>query len=529
MWGILTFFILILALYLGFGWLADNPGSATFAWQGQTVEVSMIIFLAIAVAVIVASILLVWVLVKLFRAPATASTWNRRRRNSKGHDYLTRGVLAAGAGNATLARQMIKKSEGRIGSDDRAILGFLDAQTALIEGDHERAVSIFRGMEDDPNTKLLALRGLFLEAKRVGDLSAQEYYAERALRIAPNLPWAAEAVLERKSSSRDWDGALRVLEAQRSIDMVADKEAKRLRAILLTAKAKDQADADPKSARATARSAQKLAPDFVPAALVAAQAALRLNDSRRATRYLETTWVNAPHPDIAEAYVHARAGDSAKDRLRRAEKLKGLYENHPDSDIAVARAALDAGDYDLARASALDAADKRPTESVYLLLADIEEEQSGEVGRIREWLAKAIGAPRDCVWMADGVILEDWQPISPVTHKLGAVEWKSPVEHDGTSGRPVLEARARDHGESARVIGSRQSEMNGSNGTQDGPSSASDAAPTKPKTEANAPVQSVQPKYSVAKNGANSNAVTYPSALLAIKADTNAPGAAGQR
>ncbi|EAU41565.1 hypothetical protein FP2506_14069 [Fulvimarina pelagi HTCC2506] len=522
MWGILTFFILILALYLGFGWLADNPGSVTFVWQEQTVEFSMILFLAAAAAVIVASVLVVWLVAKLFQAPGLISSWNSSRRHSKGHNYLSRGVLAAGAGNATLARQMIKKSEGRIGKDDRAILGFLDAQTALIEGDHQRAVAIFRDMEEDPNTKLLALRGLYLEAKRVGDESAQEYYAERALRIAPNLPWAAEAVLERKSSSRDWDGALRVLEAQRSIDMLGDKDAKRIRAILLTAKAKDQADADPKAARSSARSAQKIAPDFVPAALVAAAAATRLNDSRRATRYLETTWVNAPHPEIADAYVHAKAGDSAKDRLRRAQKLKGLYEKHPESDIAVARAALDAGEHDLARSSALDAAQKRPTESVYLLLADIEEEQSGEVGRVREWLAKAITAPRDPVWMADGVILDEWQPVSPVTRKLGVVEWKSPVEHRDSNGNPVIEARARDHGESARIISS----SDGSNASAASAHTPSTAMTTVASSTLNG---NPRPKYANFSSDSKDGGTTYPSALLAIKGEVDRPEASSRR
>ncbi|MER0237209.1 heme biosynthesis HemY N-terminal domain-containing protein [Fulvimarina sp. MAC8] len=520
MWGILTFFILILALYLGFGWLADNPGSVTFVWQGQTVETSLILFLGAAVAFIVAAILVVWLISKLFQAPGALSSWSSSRRHSKGHNYLSRGVLAAGAGNATLARQMIKKSRGRIGRDDKAILGFLDAQTALIEGDHQRAVSIFRDMESDPDTKLLALRGLYLEAKRVDDESAQEYYAERALRIAPNLPWAAEAVLERKSSSHDWDGALRVLEAQRSIDMLGEKDAKRIRAILLTAKAKDKVDADPKTARSTARSAQKIAPDFVPAALVAANAALRVNDTRRAMRYLEATWVNAPHPDIAEAYVNAKAGDSAKDRLRRAQKLKSLYEKHPESDIAVARAALDAGEYDLARSSALDAAQKRPTESVYLLLADIEEEQSGEVGRIREWLAKAITAPRDPVWMADGVILDEWQPISPVTRKLGVVEWKSPVEHRDSDGNPVIEARAKDQGESARVIGSSS-----------GSSTASSSTPI--QTSANAAPTghngAQSPEYALSSDRSADGGTAYPSALLAIKGEVDDTGASSRR
>ena len=36
-------------------------------------------------------------------------------------------------------------------------------------------------------------------------------------------------------------------------------------------------------------------------------------------------------------------------------------------------------------------------------------------------------APRDPVWTADGITAEDWEPISPVTGKLDAFEWRIPT------------------------------------------------------------------------------------------------------
>ena len=444
MWAILTFFILVLVLYLGFGWLADNPGSVTFVWQGQSVEVSLVVFLVATLVFIGAVLVIAWAIAKFFQAPDRWAAWREKRSANKGHRYLTAGIMAAGAGNAAVAREMVRKSSKRVASKDKPLLGFLDAQTALIEGDHDRARGIFEEMERDPDTRLLALRGLFVEARRVNDEAAEQYYAERALRLAPNLPWAGDAVLERKSSSGDWDGALRVLEAQANTRLVDDGEAKRLRAVLLTAKAQDVSDTDPKSARSLGRKAQKLAPDFVPAALVAARAALRLNDTRRGARILETAWAHSPHPQVADAYVHARAGDSVEDRLKRARKLADMQSSHVEADLCLARAALDAGQLDMARTAALKAAEKDPREGVYLLLADIEEEQSGEVGRVREWLAMAIKARRDPAWMADGIILDDWMPLSPISRKLDAVEWKTPLEQSQGAGSRMIDQRPVD-------------------------------------------------------------------------------------
>lgn len=63
-----------------------------------------------------------------------------------------------------------------------------------------------------------------------------------------------------------------------------------------------------------------------------------------------------------------------------------------------------------------------------LLMAEIEEGQSGDQGKAREWLARAVTAPADPTWTADGVTSDDWAPASPVTGRLDAFEWKVPVE-----------------------------------------------------------------------------------------------------
>ena len=46
---------------------------------------------------------------------------------------------------------------------------------------------------------------------------------------------------------------------------------------------------------------------------------------------------------------------------------------------------------------------------------------------MREWLSRAVHAARDPVWTADGVVADAWAPVSPVTGRLDAFEWKAPA------------------------------------------------------------------------------------------------------
>src|SRR5690606_11775531 len=116
-------------------------------------------------------------------------------------------------------------------------------------------------------------------------------------------------------------------------------------------------------------------------AIIAAKAYLREDNIRRAASVLEAAWKTEPHPETARAYVRARSGDSAVDRLKRAEKLEAARPNNVESLIAVAEAALDARELRKARAKAEGAARMSPREGIYLLLADIEEADTGDQGR----------------------------------------------------------------------------------------------------------------------------------------------------
>ncbi|MEP9397505.1 heme biosynthesis protein HemY [Mesorhizobium sp. KR2-14] len=428
---ILFFLLVVFVLALGFTWLADRPGDMVVTFNGYQYEVKLIVA-AVAVTATVAAVMLLWWLTRsIWNSPYTIARYFRVRRRDRGYQALSTGMIAAGSGDAELARKMNRQAAKLIRSDQEPLIQLLDAQASLLEGDHEAARSKFEAMLDDPEMRLLGLRGLYLEAERLGHREAARHYASRAADVAPQLGWASESTMEEKVERGDWDGALKLVEAQKSTRHIEPAVANRRRAVLLTAKAMSLLDTDLPAARQAALEANRLAPEFAPAAAVAARALFRQDDIRKGSKIIETAWKAEPHPELADLYVHARPGDAVLDRLSRARRLQSLKQNHPESSLAVARAALDAGEYRTARDEAEAAIRMQPRESAYLLLADIEEAETGDQGKVRHFLAKARWAPRDPAWVADGVASERWAPTSPVTGKLDAFEWQAPVERLG--------------------------------------------------------------------------------------------------
>ncbi|MGX8011272.1 heme biosynthesis HemY N-terminal domain-containing protein [Mesorhizobium sp. ORM8.1] len=428
---ILVFLAVVFALGLGFAWLADRPGEMLVTFNGYQYQISLMVAAVVIVAVVAAVMILWWLVKSLWNSPYTISRYFRVRRRDRGYQALSTGMIAAGAGDGALARKKTKEAAKLISSDQEPLINLLDAQASLLEGDHEGAREKFERMLDDPELRLLGLRGLYLEAERLGDRNAARHYAGRAAAAAPQLAWAAESTLEELTERGDWDGALKLVETQKSTRQIERDAANRRRAVLLTAKAQALVDSDPNGARTAALEANKLAPDFTPAAVIAADMVFRQNDVRKGSRILETAWKAEPHPDVAELYTHARPGDAVLDRLNRAKKLQDLKKNHAESSMAVARAALDAQDFATARREAEAAIRMDRREGAYLLLADIEEAESGDQGKVRQLLSKAVRAPRDPAWVADGVVSERWAPVSPVTGRLDAFTWRAPMERLG--------------------------------------------------------------------------------------------------
>jgi HemY protein len=183
-------------------------------------------------------------------------------------------------------------------------------------------------------------------------------------------------------------------------------------------------------ARESVMEAVKLAPTLVPAAVLAAKFESEAHQVRRAMKLVEAAWLANPHPDLADAYAHVKLGDAARQRLQRVETLAAKTPadkaGHVEGQLAIARAAIDASEFARARA-VLAPYVNDPTQRVALLMAELERTEHGDGGRARAWTLRAVRARHDPAWTADGYVSDRWRPVSPVTGRLDAFQWQTPV------------------------------------------------------------------------------------------------------
>lgn len=436
---VLIFFALLFAVALGFAWMADLPGVISISWDGYVWEqppVVVALVVGVALALFLAA---VWLVLVILRSPKIASRFFTRRRKDKGYQALSRGLIALGTGNAKLARKHGLDADKLLKEEPATKL--LLAQTAQLAGKDEEARGRFEAMLDDPETRALGLHGLFIEAERHNEPVAARHYAEEANKAVPGLEWAGKAVLGYQAVASHWDQALATLERNYTSKLIDKKTYRRHRAVILTALAQKLEEGEPERAYTMAKEAHGLALDLVPAAVIASRLATRRGDIRKASKIIEATWRLSPHPDLADAYAHVRTGDSAVDRLKRVKSLAALRANTSVGALAVARSAIDAREFDEAREQLKKVLRSEPIRAAFLMMAELEEAEHGDKGRMRDWLSRAVRAPQDKAWVADGVVSAEWQPVSPVTGRLDAFEWKTPSGlPDASAGETIEDA-----------------------------------------------------------------------------------------
>ncbi|KKB07753.1 heme biosynthesis protein HemY [Devosia chinhatensis] len=406
-------------------WVISLPGTLTLEIAGQRMQPRLgtaVVILLLAAAFIIA----LWALVRrIIGAPKAMARRRAARRREQGVDALSDAIIALQAGDPARARLMAREAQARLPESGAAKL--IEARADLALGDMPAAREHYRALIASEKTAIAALTGLYDQARTQNRQEAALTFARKTLALAPSTDWAAEAVFGDLARRGQWAEAVAMVNAETPSTREDKARKRRRQAVIETARARDSESGQPNAALDHALTALKLLPDFVPAALIAARIYINRGETRKAQSLLRRIWRANGHPDIAALYAHSQPGASAVERLKRIREIVELPTNHRAAAMVLARAAIDAYDWPLARDALLPHIGTEATQGVASLMAEIEEGQNGDQGKAREWLARAVHAPRDPAWTADGIVSDEWEPISPLTGRLDAFEWKVPV------------------------------------------------------------------------------------------------------
>ncbi len=438
MWRVLIPFAVIALLSGAAIWLADHPGTVTVTWQGYEIRTSFVTGLfAVSIATIFG--VLGYRLVATFmNSPAGFTSFLATRKRRKGYQALSKGMVAIAAGDTREADHYATEAHKLL--DEPAMTLLLAAQAAQMKGDGPGATRFFEEMRGHSETEFLGLRGLYVQAERAGNKGAARTYAEKAFALRPHTGWAAEAAFTAQAAAEDYSSATQTLDKMLQVKLVTRDVARRRRAVLLTAQAMSLGDslgdgdggdegAQTEAIR-LANEAVELEPTFAPSVALTARLMAQAGQTRKAGRVIERAWATHPHPDLADVYLTLIDDEKPFDRLRRVKGLSARNPGAGESQMALARAALGARDFETARAALEPLLAGEPSQRVCEMMGALEgAEDHGPAARV--WLARAIHAPADPCWVAEGYQSHTWVAVVPATGAFDALNWQTPVSRGG--------------------------------------------------------------------------------------------------
>tara|TARA_Y100001970_G_scaffold294364_1_gene451626 strand:- start:45329 stop:46684 length:1356 start_codon:yes stop_codon:yes gene_type:complete len=407
--------------------IVNEPGHVEIEW-GEWLITTSPGALAAGIVLILCIAIFLWQIFRwLLKGPSDLARVRHMNRQRRGYRALTHGFVSAAAGDGIRARRLAKRAKTLLNEQSLTLL--LSAQAAQLEGDERMAADFFKLMLGRAETEFLGLRGLLIYARQAGEHKQAREISERAYRIRPDVEWVLTALIELRARDGDYLGALKVLKDLKRNSLIGEDLGRRRRAALLV-EASNQAKriGDDLEAQRLASRAADADPDFVPAAISAAEISLALERPNAAARVIERCWRSNPHPILATTYRNIISNKDALAQMKRFERLAMLSPDHPESHIVLASAALEAKLWGPARKHLLSASKKDPNARVYRLLARLEVDENNNNSAAHDWLLKASEALPEKVWQCKscGTSHPVWSIICSSCAALDTIVWGAP-------------------------------------------------------------------------------------------------------
>jgi len=416
-------------------WLADQPGRVKLTWFGYAIDAPAPLQALAFGLILLLGFVITW-------AIAWAAALPQRRRlkaQARGYANFAAGMVAVAAGEADRAMALAAKAEKQL--DDPALTRLLIAHAAQLKGDDALALKAYQQLSRDPGTAFLGTRGLLSDARRKGDRAEALQHAQRASRLRPSSPFAAEAELRLLVEAGDWDAARKRLDVARKKKAVTKDVQAALNARLDMAEGQAAlGTGDKRMARHWAERAAKVLPEHPAPPVLMARAADHHTAREAAGFHLRRAFARRPAEVFAEAWLGLQQEAAPAARLQAAEDFVAERRRETASQLLLAATALQNRDFPAARGF-LNAAGPAGGAWGARLLARLAEDGDGDAAAADHWRMQA-GA--EALWQCGhcGSGARDW---SALCSACGSFDTLDPTQLGGIAplaapARPLLSA-----------------------------------------------------------------------------------------
>src|SRR6056297_4211505 len=437
LWSILKivgFIALVSAATLGAAHLIEMEGGVRIVFGGQEFNLTPIkgvialIGLLVALWLLLKLVSLLVATLKFINGDETAiSRYFDKNRQEKGYRALSEGMMALASGEGDLAMSKANKAEKYLRKPD--LTNLITAQAAELSGDTRKAEAVYKKLLKDDRTRFVGVRGLMKQKLAAGETETALKLAKTAFALKPRHGEVQDALLRLQAQTEDWKGARETLNAKLKYGSLPRDLHKRRDAVLALSEARDILDEGKDiEAREAAIEANRMSPDLVAAAVLAARSYIEKGSKRNAWRVIRKAWNAQPHPDLAAVFAEIEPSETPANRVKRFAKLLKIHPQHRETRLVKAELHIAAEEFPAARRALGDLAEVDADARALTIMAAIERGEGAADSVVKGWLARALSAPRGPQWVCDKCqhIHSQWVPSCENCGTFDTLSWRAP-------------------------------------------------------------------------------------------------------
>ncbi len=351
------------------------------------------------------------------------------QNKEKGYNAFVSGMIALANKDYKRAILESKKISNHL-DDNPSLALLLKSEIFKVEKKYDELSVVYEDMSKNKHTENLGYRGMMEQYLRVQDYHHAFIYGERLFNNNPFIEKIYDTLVSIIAKTNNWQQLLIISDRAFSKKIIDKKVYEENKSIGFFEIAKIKQLSEIEESLKYMQKALKFRKNFPPYIKLYINLLIQNKNYNLAKKSIKKAWNELPHAEYKESIL-SLAAHLEIEMSELVKYIAGTSYKNEESIILMVEAFVESKKWDDARNQIKDLLDVRPKKEVCLLMAKIEEGDSGDVQKINAWTQRAKDGAANNIWICtiSKKSQQTWSSVSEAGY-FNSLEWRQPIMLD---------------------------------------------------------------------------------------------------
>ena len=351
------------------------------------------------------------------------------QNKEKGYNAFVSGMIALVNKDYKRAILESKKISNHL-DDNPSLALLLKSEIFKVEKKYDELSVVYEDMSKNKHTENLGYRGMMEQYLRAQDYHHAFIYGERLFNNNPFIEKIYDTLVSIIAKTNNWQQLLIISDRAFSKKIIDKKVYEENKSIGFFEIAKIKQLSEIEESLKYMQKALKLRKNFPPYIKLYINLLIQNKNYNLAKKSIKKAWNELPHAEYKESIL-SLAAHFEIEMLELVKYIAGTSYKSEETIILMVEAFIESKKWDDARNQIKDLLDVRPKKEVCLLMAKIEEGDSGDVQKINAWIQRAKDGAANNIWICtiSKKSQQTWSSVSEAGY-FNSLEWRQPIMLD---------------------------------------------------------------------------------------------------